>query len=210
MTSTLRILGRRESINVRKVLWTLDEVGLAYQFEAWEHGLSEQRIAELHALNPNGQFPILVDAQEPLWESNTICRYLVGKAARDDLLPTEPRARAQVECWMDWQATDLNGAWVYAFLGLQRRKPGYSDPGLIAASIEAWNRKLAILDAQLERTGAFVAGEQFTLADIVLGLSVHRWLGTPIKRPDLPNISGYYERLKARQHFHDHANAELI
>ena len=38
---------------------------------------------------------------------------------------------------------------------------------------------LAILDAQLARTGAYVAGERFTLADIPVGLSVNRWFMTP-------------------------------
>jgi glutathione S-transferase len=210
MTSTLRILGRRPSINVRKVLWTLDEVDRAYQFDVWEDALSPTQIVDLHTLNPNAQFPILVDASAPLWESNTICRYVAGEAGREDLLPNAPRARANVECWMDWQATDLNDAWRYAFLALQRRKPGYTDTGAISASIQAWNGKMAIVDAQIERTGAFVAGDRFTLADIVLGLSVHRWLGTPIERPDLPNVAAYYERLRTRPHFPTHANEDLI
>jgi glutathione S-transferase len=111
---------------------------------------------------------------------------------------------------MDWQATDLNDSWRYAFLALQRRKPGYTNTGTIGASTDAWNSKMAILDAQIERTGAFVAGDRFTLADIVLGLSVHRWLGTPIERPALPNVAAYYERLRARPHFPTHANEELI
>lgn len=210
MTPPVRILGRRPSINVRKVLWALDEVDRAYEFEAWEEQPSAARTADLYRLNPNGQFPILVDSSAPLWESNTLCRYVVGEAGRNDLLPTEPRRRANVECWMDWQATDLNDAWRYAFLGLQRRKAGYDDPSLIQASIDAWNKKMAILDAQIERTGAFAAGNTFTLADIVLGLSVHRWLGTPIDRPDLPGIAAYYERLNSRPHFRTHASPALV
>jgi len=210
MTSPVRILGRRPSINVRKVLWALDEVGRAYEFETWEDQPSAARVAALHALNPNGQFPILVDSSAPLWESNTLCRYVIGEAGRSDLLPTEPRARAHVECWMDWQATDLNDSWRYAFLALQRRKAGYDDPRLIRASVDAWNDKMAILDAQVERTGAFAVGNRFTAADIVLGLSVHRWLGTPIERRDLPGVTAYYERLSSRAHFRTHASSALI
>lgn len=210
MTSRLQVLGRHASINVRKVLWTLDETNRDYAFEAWENQPSVERIAELHRLNPNGQFPVLLGSSAPLWESNTICRYVIGEAGRDDLLPVEPRARANVECWMDWQATDLNDAWRYAFLALQRRKAGYEDAGLIRASIDAWNTKMTILDAQLEKTGAFAAVDRFTVADIVLGLSVHRWLGTPIDRPDLPGVAAYYARLSSREHFRTHANAQLI
>jgi glutathione S-transferase len=210
MPSTFRLLGRRPSINVRKVLWTLDEIGCDYRFEACEQEMSASRGAEIHALNPNDQFPILIEDSGPLWESNTICRYLVSGTGRHDLLPVGPRARADVECWMDWQATDLNDAWRYAFLALQRRKPGYADPSLIEASINAWNGKITILDAQLRKTGAFVTGSRFTLADIGLGLSVHRWFGTAMKRPTLPNVEIYYERLKARPAFPMHASDELV
>jgi len=210
MTSTLRILGRVSSINVRKVLWTLDEVGRGYVLDAWEAAPSAARTADLHALNPNKQFPILLDASGPLWESNTICRYVAGEANRTDLLPTDLRARADVERWMDWQATDLNESWRYAFMALQRRRAGYSDAARIEESVEAWNAKMAILDAQLGMMGPFVAADRFTLADIVLGLSVHRWIGTPLQRPELPAIAEYYERLKTRPHFRTHASEALI
>jgi glutathione S-transferase len=210
IVTILRVLGRHASINVRKVLWTLDEVDRAYRFEVWEAAPSPDRTSELHALNPNAQFPILVGASAPLWESNTICRYLVGAAGRGDLLPTDHRARADVECWMDWQATDLNAAWHYAFLALQRRKPGFTDSNSIRASVDVWNAKMAILDAQLDRTGEFAVGSSFTLADIFLGLSVHRWLGTPMDRPDLPNVAAYYGRLRGRPHFRTHASDALI
>jgi glutathione S-transferase len=210
MRSTLRILGRHTSINVRKALWTLDEVGRSYRLEVWEAAPSPARVVELHALNPNAQFPVLIDASGPLWESNTICRYLVGEAGRDDLLPTGLRERADVECWMDWQASDLNDTWRYAFSALQRQKPGYGDPALIQASVQAWNGKMTILDAHLEKAGAFAVGDCFTLADIVLGLSVHRWLGTPMQRPDLPNVAAYYERLRTRPHFRTYASETLV
>jgi glutathione S-transferase len=210
MSLTLRILGRRPSINVRKVLWTLDEVGRAYALEVWEPSPSPERTVELQALNPNAQFPVLIEASKPLWESNTICRYVVGEAGRSDLLPTDPWGRADVERWMDWQATDLNDAWRYAFLALLREKVGYDDPTTIQASIRAWNAKMAILDAHLAMTGSFAAGGRFSLADIGLGLSVHRWLGTPMERPDLGNVAAYYERLKTRPHFLTHANEALI
>jgi glutathione S-transferase len=210
MTTTLRLLGRRPSINVRKVLWTLDEVGLPYRFEEWETDLSPARLAERHGLNPNDKFPILIDQAGPLWESNTICRYLVGAAGRDDLLPAAPRARAEVERWIDWQATDLNSAWVYAFHALQRRTPGYADPSAIADSIKAWNDKIVILEGQLDRTRAFIAGDGFTLADIVIGLSAHRWFGTPMVKPQAPRAKAYLERLKIRPCFTAHANEALV
>jgi glutathione S-transferase len=63
---------------------------------------------------------------------------------------------------------------------------------------------MAILDAQLARTGAYIAGNAFTLADIPIGLSVNRWFMTPLERPSLPAVAAYYERLGERPAFRKH------
>lgn len=194
----LTILGRETSINVRKVLWTCAETGLDFRREDYGTGFADTTTPEFLRLNPNGLIPVLLDDGFTLWESNTICRYLAGKAGRDDLLPGEPAARAGVEQWMDWQATELNPAWRYAFHGLSRRNPDFQDPAAIAASVAAWNRAMAILDGQINATGTWAAGASFTLADIVLGLSVNRWLMTPIERPAFAAIADYQRRLAAR------------
>jgi glutathione S-transferase len=183
----LKLIGKPTSINVRKALWTLAETGLAYERIEWQ--------PEHAALNPNGLVPVLVDGDFVLWESNSICRYLCGKAGRHDLLPTDPQGRARVEQWMDWQATDLNSSWRYAFMALVRRSPAFGDPAQVAASAAAWNRNIGILDSHLAAAGPFAAGEQFTLADIVLGLSLNRWLMTPIERPDYQAVNAYVDRL---------------
>ncbi|TCS16008.1 glutathione S-transferase family protein [Caulobacter sp. BK020] len=197
----LKILGRTSSLNVRKVLWTCDELGLAYEREDWGMGFASTKSPEFLALNPNGLVPVLIDEQGALYESNTICRYLAARYGHGHLLPVEPRLRAVVEQWMDWQATGLNPTWGYAFLALGRPTPGYDDPDKIAASVEAWNRAMAILDHRLAETGAHAAGHDFTLADIVLGVSVHRWMATPMARANLPAVAAYYARLKARPEF---------
>jgi len=197
----MRVLGKSSSINVRKVLWTCAEVGCAYEHESWGSGSRSTSELEFLALNPNALVPVLVDGDVVLWESNTICRYLASRHGRDDLLPSEPAARARVEQWMDWQATDLNSAWRYAFVALVRKLAGYTDPTLIAASAREWNRLMGLLDRQLDKTGAYVAGERLTLADIVLGLSVHRWRMTPIERVPLAAVDAYYARLCDRPGF---------
>lgn len=186
----LKIYGKSTSINVRKVLWTCAEIGLPYALE--------QQGDAHRALNPNGLVPVIVDDGQALWESNSICRYLAGKHGRADLLPVEPMARAQVEKWMDWQATELNTSWRYAFMGLVRGSAAHSDAQAIAASAAEWNRLMTLLDAQLASTGAYVAGGQFTLADIVLGLSLNRWLSTPIEHPALPALQAWSNRLSTR------------
>ncbi|MBO9707814.1 MAG: glutathione S-transferase family protein [Caulobacter sp.] len=197
----LKILGRTSSLNVRKVLWTCDELGLAYEREDWGMGFASTRSPEFLALNPNGLVPVLIDEDGVISESNTICRYLAARYGGGRLLPDAPRARAGVEQWMDWQATDLNAAWRYAFPALARRMPGYDDPAHIAESVAAWNAILHVLEQRLAETGAHAAGHDFTLADIVLGLSVHRWLRTPMERDDLPAVRAYYDRLRQRPAF---------
>ncbi|KAA0943883.1 glutathione S-transferase [Pseudomonas sp. ANT_H14] len=201
MGHTLKILGRTSSINVRKVLWTCQELDITYEREDWGIGFSPTQSPEFLALNPNAQVPVILDENGVLWESNTICRYLVGLHQRHDLLTTEPAARARVEQWMDWQATELNPSWGYAFHALVRNNPDFQDTQRIAAGVRGWNDKMGLLEQQLIRTGAYVAGEDFTLADILIGLSVHRWRMTPMARPFYPAVSAYYEKLSQRPGF---------
>lgn len=205
----MRVLGRTSSINVRKVLWTLAEVGATFEHEAaWgEPGASVRQPAFLQ-LNPNGLVPVLEDEGRVLWESNTICRYLAAKHGREDLLPSDPLARAEVEMWMDWQATELNPAWRTAFLGLVRHHPAHSDPAAIERSEVAWNSAMAVLDGQLRRTGAYVAGPTFTVADIVVGLSAHRWRQTPLHHAALPCVEDYLQRLDQKPRFRRFATPE--
>lgn len=205
----LEILGRAPSINVRKVLWTCAELGLAFQHVEWGAGALSLQSAEFLALNPNGLVPVLRDGVTVLWESNTICRYLAAREGRFDLLPAEAPARARVEQWMDWQATELNTAWRHAFMGLVRRSPAFADAQGIQASVAAWNRCMQILDTQLARTGAHVCGASFTLADVVLGLATQRWLSTPMERPDLPAVQRYHRALCQRPAFMQYGNNGL-
>lgn len=197
----LKILGKATSINVRKVLWTCVELGLDFEREDWGAGFQSTSQESFVALNPNALVPVIVDGDFVLWESNTICRYLCNKTGAGQLLPTEPRTRARVEQWMDWQATELNNAWRYAFMALVRGSPAYRDPDQLQASIANWNRHIGLLDRQLAATGRYVTGERFSLADVVLGLSVNRWMLTPLERPQYPAVVAYYERLSERPGF---------
>jgi glutathione S-transferase len=200
----LRILGRASSINVRKVLWTCREIGIDYSREDFGSGFAPTNTPEFLGMNPNGLVPVIEDEAGTLWESNTICRYLAAKHGRTDLLPATPRERASVEQWMDWQATDLNSSWSYAFMALVRHDPQCRDAQQIRASEVKWNAMMGILERRLASTGAFAAGSSFTLADIGLGLSVNRWLMTGIERPNSPAIAAYFERLKQRPGFIEH------
>ena len=191
----VRLLGKASSINVRKVMWTCAELGVPFEREDWGSGFRSTQEPAFLALNPNAMVPVLVDGEAVLWESNTICRYLAtryGDGSAASLLPRDALARAKVEQWMDWQATELNNAWRYAFMGLVRASAAHQDPDQIAASLAAWNRQMGLLERQLAASGDYVAGAAFSLADVVLGLSAHRWRKTPMdSRPDYPAIAAW-------------------
>jgi glutathione S-transferase len=200
----LQILGKSTSINVRKVLWLCQELELPYELQPWGSDHRPTDTPEFRALNPNAMVPVIKDGGFVLWESDAICRYLASMHESIDLLPANHQERARVEQWMDWQAGELNNSWRYAFMSLVRHSTAHADPAAIAAGVSGWNRHMTILDEQLQKTRTFATGARFTLADIVLGLSTHRWFMTPMQRPSLPAVTDYYERLSERPAFLAH------
>jgi glutathione S-transferase len=195
----MKLLGRLASINVRKVMWTSAQLDLDLEREDWGPGFRSPKEAEFLALNPNGLIPVLIDGDFVLWESNSICRYLANKQGATTLLPNDARSRAKVEQWMDWQAGELNNSWRVAFMALVRGQA--ATPEAVEAGIASWNRHMGILDAHLAASGAYVTGDEFTLADVVLGLSAQRWKNAPIARTELPAVEDWLQRLGARPGF---------
>lgn len=193
----LRILGRKTSINVRKVLWLADEMGLAHEHEDWGMPLRDPNVPEFLALNPNGQVPVLIEDDFVLWESSAIMAYLAAAYGPTPLQPADAKARALSDQWLGWQGADLSSVWGYAVMALARKVPGYNDETRIGESLKRWTPKMAILEAQLGRTGAYVTGPAMALADIALGLSVHRWFSIERDLAPMPNCRTYLERLRA-------------
>ena len=193
----LKLLGRITSINVRKALWALDALELDYQREDWGMPLRDPKVPEFLALNPNGQVPVLIEGDFVLWESNAILIYLAERAGR--LLPAQLEERALALQWLGWQAAELNPPWGYAVNALIRHTPGYDDPAKVTESMQRWGKVMQILEAQLARGQGFVAGDDFTIADIAIGLSIHRWMSIPAEKPALPAVKAYYERLLTRE-----------
>lgn len=76
--------------------------------------------------------------------------------------------------------------------------PFERDRQQIEQSCANWARHMAIIERQLEKTGAFVAGRSFSLADIPIGLSINRWLETPLQHAHFPAVAAYVERLNTR------------
>jgi glutathione S-transferase len=102
---------------------------------------------------------------------------------------------------MDWQVSDFNNTWRYVFQATVRKNPNFQDRAEIAASWSRFCAGVEVLERELARTGAYIAGPDFTCADIVIGLSVHRWKSIPLERPDLREIDRYYDLLCERDGF---------
>jgi glutathione S-transferase len=194
----LRVLGRVTSINVRKVLWALDELGLPYEREDWGLPMRDPKVPEFLALNPNGQVPVLIDRGFSMWESTAILIYLADRDGTGALLSNALPARGRALQWLGWQAIELNAPWGYAVNALMRRNPAFSDQDKIDQSISGWAARMDLLEAALAGDKPFIAGDAFSIADIALGLSCHRWFKTPFDKKSLPKVEAYYQRLRGR------------
>jgi len=194
----LKVLGRRSSGNVMKVLWALEELGVAYEQLDVGGKFGGNDKADYLAMNPMGLVPTLVeDDGFTLWESNSITRYLAAKPGAGTLCPADPRARATAEAWMDWQLSAIAGMMRPVFWGLVRTKPEDRNWSEINAAIELGNRYWAMLDRHLEGR-KFVAGDSFSMGDIPIGPMAHRFISLVDKRPPMPNFDAWYRRLTER------------
>lgn len=194
----IKILGRSDSINVRKVLWLCDELNISYEREDWGRGFRSPKENEFVKLNPNATIPVLLDDDFVLWQSNSIIRYLANAYGGEKLYPHDAKKRAIIDQWIDWQGIELNNSWTYALMHIIRHSPAHQDPEQVQKSIQSWNQMMQILEEQLAKTHAYVTGQDFSLADIVIGLSVQRWYLTPFEKPNFPNVKRYYDLLSQR------------
>jgi glutathione S-transferase len=195
----LRIWGRKNSINVQKVMWTVAE--LSVEAERVDAGMAHGIVGEpwYADVNPNRMVPAIDDDGVVLWESNVIVRYLAAKLATGSLMPADPVMRAKAEMWMDWQQTALLG-FGPLFVGLIRTPPEKRDMAVIRAGQENTEAGLRLLDQHLADRRYMIA-DHLTVADIPLGCIAYRWYALPVARPELPHLRAWYERLTERPGF---------
>ena len=199
-----QILGRANSSNVMKPVWLLEELGLPYERLDYGGPFGRNHTPEYRAMNPTGGVPTLVEDGFVLWESNVILRYLCAAHAPGSAMwPDGIQARAGVDQWMDWQQTSLGPPQTVVFQGLVRTPPERRDGAAIAAATALLGERWSLLDARLAGR-AFVAGPEFTLADIALGVHAHRWFSFDMQRPEQPHLRAWYERLLSRPAYAAH------
>jgi len=204
----LKIWGRRNSINVQKVLWTCAELGLAYERVDAGLAFGVNNTPEYKALNPNGLVPTIDDDGFILWESHAIVRYLARRHGSGKIWPEEARAAADVDRWMEWYSTTLWPNVRPIFHTLVRTPPEKRNMALVEEHRKLLAANWAILDAHLAGRDC-LAGASFTVADIPLGVAAYRWFNLPLERPSQPNVERWYQRLTGRPAFREHCMLPL-
>jgi glutathione S-transferase len=195
----IKVWGRLTASNVQKVMWCVDELGVAHEHIHIPFGRAKQDPAYL-AINPNGRVPTIEEDGFILWESNSCVRYIAARFGAGTLWPTDPRVRADAERWMEWQLTTLSEPTDTIFIGLVVKQREQRDMAAIAAATKRLNALWAVVDKVLA-TRKFVAGDDLTIGDIPMGIAAHRWFTIPVERDRHPNVEGWYGRLIDRPAF---------
>lgn len=179
----------------------LEECGLPYRLIPINIGKGEQFAPEFLAISPNNRMPAIVDhdpadggAPLAVFESGAILIYLAEKSGR--FLPSAPRERHQVLQWLMWQMGGLgpmagqNGH----FLLYAPEKNPYA----IERYGKEVDRLYGVLDTQLGRTGASVAGADFSIADIAIFPWVRTHKAQQVDLQKFPHVERWYNALFQR------------
>jgi glutathione S-transferase len=195
----LKVWGRVNSVNVKKVLWAVEELGLKYERidAGMQHGVVST--PEYKKMNPNSLVPTIDDDGFVLWESHSIVRYLAAKHGAGTLWPADLKQRADADRWMDWTFT-FQASFRTVFWGLVRTPPEKRDTKAIEEARRKCGELLAVPDAALANRPYF-AGNSLTIGDIPLGCHVHLWMRLPIERPARANLQRWFDRLCTRAPF---------
>lgn len=163
--SGYKIYGDCVSGNCLKVKWTVDLLGVPYEWIETSVLKGETRKTDFLAINPSGQVPVLVTPKgKALSQSNAIILYLAEKEG-GGLIPEKPFARAKVYEWLFWEQYSHE-----PYIAVRRFQKAYLgtpddrlDPKLMERGIGALTRMEHQLTEEL-----YIAGDEFTLADIAL------------------------------------------
>lgn len=195
----IKLWGHPRAPNVRKVIWMMREVGVAFELLPTGGSHGGQNTAEYLARNPNGRIPTIEDGGFVLWESHTILRYLARKANCDALYPSDAQSAAITDQWLDWHGQHMGPA-VRTLVLMTVRAEAPSDPvDLSVAQAEA-EGLFAIMESRLARS-AYVGGDSFTISDISAGVAFDRWSTLPLERPHLNACERWFSEVSARPAF---------
>lgn len=208
LNTTMKIFGYPLSTNTRKVLTTLAELDMRYEFVHVDFALGEHRHEPHLSRQPFGQIPALEDDGFALYETQAMCRYINAKVG-GPLVPDDVRARALVDQWMSIETANFSGhlmKFVYHYLLHDAH-----DPQALEQASAALDRTLGVLAVRLSKE-PFIGGQTFTLADICFmpyfeyammtparGIverrsDVVRWWNRVRERPSWLKVAGHVHR----------------
>ena len=186
--------------NGHKITLFLEETGLDYRVRPIDISAGDQFKPDFLAISPNNRMPAIIDTApadggEPisLFESGAILLYLAEKTGR--FLPRDARGRKTVTEWLFWQVGGLGP------MAGQNHHFGVYAPSRVPYAIERYvnetNRLYGVLDRHLEgRT--FIAGDDYTIADMICFASTNAWPRLAPIVGDVPNFVRWHEAIKAR------------
>lgn len=171
MSHQIHIVGVQFSTFTRAVQFCCEEIGLAYTLNSVIEGRDYiWRSPALKTINPFGKLPVLLDAGRPLYETQSICRYLDNNYNQARLQPQDAWQKAEVDQWCAAITAYVDKAIVRNFLSefLYPQGPdGSVREDVVAAAIPDVIQVVGILEQQLGAKN-FLVGNQFSLADILL------------------------------------------
>lgn len=184
------------SPNSRKVEAVVLHLGLDVQIQ--EHNLfaGDLRKPSYLAINPSARAPALEDGKFVLWESIAIMQYLAERAGNQQLLPRDPKARADVLRWQSWDLAHFSRPFgTLAFETIAKPRRGLpTDATTVERAQADLARSAPVLDACVAGR-RYIVGEDVTLADYSLVmLEGYRSL-VPFDWPAYTHLNMYLDRV---------------
>jgi GST-like protein len=181
--------------NGRKASIMLEEVGLPYTVHAVDIGKDEQFKPEFLKISPNNRIPAIVDRDTgmSLFESGAILIYLADKTGK--LLARDGEARWRAIEWLMWQMGGAGPIFGQAhhFIKYNKGKAPYAEDRF-AAEVQ---RLYGVLDCRLAGN-AFVAGKDYSIADVAIWPWVSRYEWHIGELKDYPNVVRWYREVASR------------
>ncbi len=191
----LKLLGRKTSGNVQKVLFALEEIGAEYAREDYGRQFENTNTPEYLAMNPTAKVPTLLHGNTVIWESNTILRYLAATHA-PGLTGASAAETTEVERWMDFLLAAINPGYLAAFKG-SKLDPSERPAGFDAMITELY-ANMSIISKHLEGAEHLALGK-LTIADIALAPIIGRCLNFPLERPSMPALEAWQDKISGRE-----------
>ena len=201
----LEIWERRSSSNVQALMWCVGELGLEHVRHDAGHIHGVVDTDAFAVMNPNRTVLVLPDdGGPPLWETGAVLRYLAGRYGTAPFWPDDAQERAQIDKWAEWAKINVAmAATGPVFWRVVRIPETERDPDAVAAALERLHATLAIAELRVEGNG-WLAGADFTLADVQFGHVLYRYFDIEIERPAWPALRRYFDRLMDRSAYRQH------